>query len=533
MDVARMLTWTADRYPNRRAVGGASPLTYRQWDARTNQLARALAGLGVRPRDRVAFLLAGGEPMASLHLAVQKLGAISVPLSTRFAPAELAYCLRDADPTLVVSDATTDAMVTAATAVPAATVLDLPRRAYLGVRGDEPPGAAPLGELAAREPDSELPLPSSVASDVSVLLYTSGTTGKPKGVPRTHRAEHAAAVAHLIQAQHRPGEVTLGVMPLFHTMGIRSLLASIVAAGTWVPQPRFDADVSLELITAESVSALYVVPTVYWSLLRTGRLADATSVRRLAYAGAPMTPALAAQLTDTLHPDVFVNHFGSTEIYTFTIGPDVAAKPGCAGRAGVFSRVRLVSPEPGAPLGVEVAPGEQGQVAVSMASPEAFAGYWRRPDADARAIRDGWYLTGDLATADEDGDLWVAGRVDDMINSGGENIYPGEIEDALARCPAVADVVVAGLADDRWGQAVTAFVVARPGLAAEVALSELDAFVRNGSGLPSLKHPKRLVAIDKIPTSAVGKILRRELTEGRYQPLAETRPGDARAGQAP
>jgi 2-furoate---CoA ligase len=138
-----------------------------------------------------------------------------------------------------------------------------------------------------------------------------------------------------------------------------------------------------------------------------------------------------------------------------------------------------------------------------------------------------------LATADEDGDLWVAGRVDDMINSGGENIYPGEIEDALARCPAVADVVVAGLTDDRWGQAVTAFVVARHGLAAEVALTELDAFVRNGSGLPSLKHPKRLVAIDKIPTSAVGKILRRELTEGRYHPLAETRPGDARAGQKP
>jgi 2-furoate---CoA ligase len=322
-------------------------------------------------------------------------------------------------------------------------------------------------------------------------------------------------------------------MPLFHTMGIRSLLASIAAAGTWVPQLRFDAEASLELITAESVSAMYVVPTVYWSLLHTGRLGEAVSVRRLAYAGAPMTPALAGQLTGTLRPDVFVNHFGSTEIYTFTIGPDVTAKPGCAGRAGVFSRVRLVSPEPGAPLDAEVAPGEQGQVAVSMASPEAFAGYWRRPDADARAIRAGWYLTGDLATADEDGDLWVAGRVDDMINSGGENIYPGEIEDALARCPAVADVVVAGLADDRWGQAVTAFVVARRGLAAEVALSELDAFVRNGSGLPSLKHPKRLVAIDKIPTSAVGKILRRELTEGRYQPLAETRPGDARAGQKP
>jgi 2-furoate---CoA ligase len=525
MDVARMLTWTADRYPNRRAVGGPSPLTYRQWDARTSQLARVLAGLGVGPGDRVAFLLAGGEPMASLHLAVQKLGAISVPLSTRFGRAELAYCLGDAGPGLVVSDAATDAMVTAAATEPQVTRAAVPRRAYLGAPGEAPSGAAPLGELAAREPDGELPPPTSLGAEASVLLYTSGTTGRPKGVPRSHAAEHAAAVAHLIQAQHRPGEVTLGVMPLFHTMGIRSLLASIAAAGTWVPQARFDAEASLELITAESVTALYVVPAVYWSLLQTGRLAEAASVRRLAYAGAPMTPALAARLTATLQPDVFVNHFGSTEIYTFTIGPDVSAKPGCAGRAGVFSRVRLVSPEPGAPLDAEVAPGEQGQVAVSMASPEAFAGYWRRPDADARAIRDGWYLTGDLATADADGDLWVAGRVDDMINSGGENIYPGEIEDALVRCPAVADVVVAGLPDERWGQAVTAFVVARPGLPAEIALAELDAFVRDGSGLPSLKHPKRLVALDKIPTSAVGKILRRELTEGRYQSLAESRPG--------
>jgi 2-furoate---CoA ligase len=536
MDVARLLTWTAERYPHHIGVGGPAPMTYREWDSRTNQVARALAGLGVRPRDRVAFLLAGGEPMASLHLAVQKLGAVSVPLSIRFSAVELAYCLGDAALCLLVCDNTTAGLVAAAAGQAPPTGPHSPRapvQAYLGA-GAAPPGSAPLCELAAGEPDGALPAPIPLLreGDLSVMLYTSGTTGRPKGVPRTHRAEHTAAVAHVIQTQQRPGEVTLGVMPMFHTMGLRTLLASIIVGGIWVPQAAFSAEESLELITGHGVSSLYLVPTVYWSLLRTGRLPEAASVRRLAYAGAAMTPALARDLAAALRPEVFVNHFGSTEIYTFTICPDAAAKPGCAGRAGVFSRVRLVDPSPGAPPDVLVGPGEQGQVAVSMASPEAFGGYWRRPDADARTIRDGWYFPGDLAVADADGDFWVSGRVDDMIVSGGENIYPGEIEEALARCPAVADVVVAGLPDDRWGHAVTAFVVPCSGLAPAQALAEVDGFVRDGSGLPSLKRPKRLVAVDRIPTSAVGKILRRQLTEGRYTALAETSPGDGRPGGA-
>jgi 2-furoate---CoA ligase len=504
MDVARMLTWTAERCPHHCAVGGAAPMTYREWDARTSRLARALAGLGVRPRDRVAFLLAGGEPMASLHLAVQKLAAVSVPLSIRFGAAEIAHCLDDAAPRLVVCDDVTAPLVAEALVMET------------------------LEALASGEPDGSLPaaVPPLREHDLSVILYTSGTTGKPKGVPRTHGAEHAAAIAHVIQTQQRPGEITLGVMPMFHTMGMRTLLASIAIAGTWVPQARFGAEESLALITGHGVTSLYLVPTIYWSLLQTGRLAEAASVRRLAYAGAAMTPSLARELTATLRPEVFVNHFGSTEIYTFTICPDAAAKPGCAGRAGVFSRVRLVDPAPGAPPDALVGPGEQGQVAVSMESPEAFGGYWRRPDADARAIRDSWYFPGDLAVADEDGDLWVSGRVDDMIVSGGENIYPGEIEDVMARCPAVADVVVAGTPDDRWGQAVTAFIVPRGGLAPDRALAEASAYLRDGggAGLPSLKRPKRLVAVDRIPTSAVGKILRRELTAGTFTALAEARP---------
>ncbi|NMH97707.1 class I adenylate-forming enzyme family protein [Pseudonocardia acidicola] len=513
MDLATALTWAAERYPDRTAVRGTGRhLSYREWDARTNRLARAMASTGIRPGDRVALCMAGGEPLASLHLAAQKLGAVSVPLSTRFGAEELGYCLDNAAAKLLVTDSTTAERAAQATA----------GLGSLVVRGG--------GDLDARaEGESDAAIPDVPAeTDISVMLYTSGTTGRPKGVPRTHRAEHSAAVAHAVQTQQRNGEVTLGVMPMFHTMGLRTLLASIVVGGTWVAQPAFDADESMGLILDQGVSSLYLVPTIYWSLLRTGRLGEARTLDRLAYAGAAMTPSLAEQLVEAVSPRAFVNHFGSTEIYTFTIGPDVAAKPGSAGRAGIFSRVRLVAPQIGAPPDAIVAPGEQGQVIVSMDSPEAFAGYWERPDANEKSIRDGWYYTGDLATADEDGDLWVAGRVDDMINSGGENIYPDEIEAALIRCPAIDDVCVVGLPDERWGHAVTAFVVPAKGIDPLTAAEQAVAFARDGSGLPSLKRPKRVIAVDSIPRSGVGKTLRRTLVAGEFDALADS----AKAGEA-
>jgi 2-furoate---CoA ligase len=396
---------------------------------------------------------------------------------------------------------------------------DLPPvpRVMSGAAGDE------TIERAALDQPASAPDVAVHDDDISVMLYTSGTTGKPKGVPRTHSAEHYASVAHLIQSGQSRFEPALGVMPLFHTMGLRTLIATVLGGGVWVPQARFDAEEAIELIKSERINSLYLVPTMYWSLLRTGRLGETNSVRKLAYAGAAMTPALAVQLADVLRPQAFVNHLGSTEIYTFTIGLDVAAKPGSAGRAGVFSRVRLVDPDPAAGPEDVVRPGELGQLAVCMRSPEAFAGYWRRPDADAKSIRGGWYFPGDLAVADDDGDLRVEGRVDDMINSGGENIYPDDIENALARCPAVGEIVVAGLEDDQWGQAVTAFFVPASGLTPDDALTALRAYARRHSGLPSLKQPKRFIAVDAIPKSAVGKLLRRELRDGRYTPLADSR----------
>ena len=505
MDLGSALRRSAERFPARRAVGGPRPLTYAEWDVRTDRLAASLAAAGVKAGQRVLCALGGGESLASLHLAASKLGAVSVPLSVRFSAAEVAYCLDDCEPALVVIDDATEGKLTEA----------------LRATANRPP-VATATELAGRHADTA-PGPPPSDDAISVMLYTSGTTGRPKGVPRSHRAEYAAAVAHLIQARQPMGAVSLGVMPMFHTMGLRTLLASVIGSGTWVPQASFDADQSLELIESEGIDTLYLVPTAYWALARTGRLGRLRGVRRVAYAGAPMSPALAAELIDALHPEAMVNHFGSTEVYTFSVSAETARKPGCAGRAGVFGRLRLVDPKPQAPADALVPDGEQGQVIVAMDSPEAFGGYWRRPDADARAIRDGWYYTGDLGYLDDEGDLWVSGRVDDMINSGGENIFPDDIERAMAAAPGVDQVVVAGTPDEKWGSAVTAFFVPVGGTCDAAIIARLDDWVRTASGLPPMKRPKRYVAVRSIPTSAVGKILRRQLTTDGPDVLADSK----------
>ena len=204
-----------------------------------------------------------------------------------------------------------------------------------------------------------------------------------------------------------------------------------------------------------------------------------------------MTSTLVNRCLERFRPDVFVNHYGSTEVYTFSIGRDQARKPGCAGRPSVNTRLRLES---------------NGEICVHLSGDEAFAGYWNRPDADAKAIRDGWYHTGDTGHLDADGDLWVDGRLDDMIISGGENIHPVEVEDVLASCPGVSEVAVVGAPDDRLGTRVVAVVVG------DVTAEELDAHCL-ASPLARFKRPREYRLVEALPKSASGKILRRALRD--------------------
>ena len=355
------------------------------------------------------------------------------------------------------------------------------------------------------------------------MLYTSGTTARPKGVPRRHRAERAAALAHVAQNLYAAHERTLGVMPLYHTMGVRSLLAMSLVGGAFVCLPRFEAVRALELIAAERITNLYLVPTLYHDLLHHPQFegTDLSTVRKLGFAGAPMTDGLLRRLEEAFKPELFVNHYGSSEIYTFTIDQNAPAKPGSAGRAGINQMIRVVRLGAASPEDV-AAPGEEGEIIALLQGDESFEGYWRRPDADAKAMREGWYFTGDTGYFDADGDLFVTGRVDDMIICGGENISPVEIESCLSLHPAVSEVAVVGLADERWGKIVAAFVKRR----AAVEPEELDEFCRE-SGVANYKRPRRYVFVTAIPRSPVGKLLRRELVAGEYEPERIVAPAGA------
>src|SRR5206468_2011554 len=333
-----------------------------------------------------------------------------------------------------------------------------------------------------RAPDAQ---PRADAEACSVMLYTSGTTARPKGVPRRQRAERAAALAHVAQNLYRAREVTLGVMPLYHTMGVRSLIAMSLVGGAFVCLPRFEAAHALELIAAERITNLYLVPTLYHDLLHHPQFegTDVSTVRKLGFAGAPMTDALLRRLADAFRPELFVNHYGSSEIYTFTIDQNAPKKPGSAGRAGINQMVRVV--RLGASSPDEIAkPGEEGEIIALLQSDESFEGYWRRPEADAKALRHGWYFTGDTGTFDADGDLFVTGRVDDMIITGGENVSPVEIESCLSLHAAVSEVAVVGLADEKWGRIVAAFVKRNR----RVSETDLEPFCR-AAGLANFKRP--------------------------------------------
>jgi len=505
LDLGRTFLQSAERSPDALAlVDGARRLDYAQWYGWIAHVAQGLRALGVERGARVLAVLQNRAEMATVHWACQFLGAVMTPLNWRAKPQDVGYVLRDAQPSVVLFEAVSANAVRQAPGIASA------RR--IAVDCAAQPDELSFASLGAHG-DAPTLHPEASAEDYSLLLYTSGTTGNPKGVPRRHRHERASALGHVAQNLYRRGERTLGVMPLYHTMGVRSLLSMAIVDGRFVCMPRFDAREALQVIAAESISCLYLVPTLYHDMLTAHAQAtatDLTSVRKLGFAGAPMPQALLQRLQQAFSPELFVNHYGSSEVYTMSIEQDAAARPGSAGRAGVNTRLRVIKLDGG--IQDETVPGEEGQIIADLSGDEAFEGYWQRPDANAKSLRDGWYLTGDTGYRDARGDLYVTGRVDDMIVSGGENISPVEIESVLSLHAAVDEVAVVGLPDARWGQQVTAFVTCR----APVTPQALDAHCC-ASELLNFKRPRQYIFVRAIPKSPVGKILRRKLLAGEYE----------------
>jgi len=503
LDLGRTFLQCVERSPNALAlVDGELELTYAAWHRVILNVADGLREFGLARGDRLLAVLQNRWEMATLHWACQFAGIVIVPLNWRAKPEELDYCVTDAGVKAIVYE---PVCADAVSQSPAAQ--RLPR---IGL--DEVPGCTATFDALLVERAHTGDAVHATADDYSLILYTSGTTGKAKGVPRRHRHERAAALAHVAQNLYRHGERTLGVMPLYHTMGVRSLLAMALVDGLFVCVRRWNARLALDSIAAYRLSCLYLVPTLYHDLLADPGFASTgtSTVTKLGFAGAPMSDGLLKRLQQAFKPELFVNHYGSSEVYTFSIEQDATRKPGCAGRAGINTRLRVVKLDARSPDQLARVH-EEGQIVADLLGDEAFEGYWNRPDANAKSLHDGWYFTGDTGYFDADGELFVTGRVDDMIISGGENISPVDIESVLSLHPAVDEVAVTGIKDERWGQRVVAFIKRREYVDAQT----LDAYCRT-SDLVNFKRPRDYVFVDDIPKSPVGKILRRKLSAGEY-----------------
>ncbi len=503
LDLGNSFLSSVERDPDALAiVDGSVRMTYAQWYRHVSAAVSGLDELGLMPGDHLVTLLQNRWEAATIHWACQFAGIVITPINWRSKADEIDYYVENSEAKVILfEEVSADALRESREA------MSRKRIALGAARGDEIKFEMLLKREAA---DAK---PRAGADAWSVMLYTSGTTAKPKGVPRRQQAERAAAVAHVAQNQYALGERTLGVMPLYHTMGVRSLLAMSLIGGVFVCLRRFEVSKALELIAAEKITNLYLVPTLYHDLIHNERLStfDVSSVRKLGFAGASMTDGLLKELNAAFKPDLFVNHYGSSEIYTFTIDQNAPAKPGSAGRAGINQRVRVVKLGTTSPEEI-AATGEVGEIIALLASDEAFEGYWRRPEANANALRHGWYFTGDTGYLDADRDLFVTGRVDDMVITGGENISPVEIESCLSLHPEVSEVAVVGLPDERWGKIVAAFIKRR----GPVSDEDLDQFCRT-SGLANFKRPRRYVFVNDIPKSPVGKLLRRKLVAGEFE----------------
>jgi len=508
LDLGRTFLQALEREPDQLAiVDGDIRLTYAEWGRRIGGLQYAFNQHGLKRGDRILTVLQNRYEAATIHWACQMAGIAIVPINWRSKTEEIDYCAQNTDVKLAFIE----------------------EFSYKNYSETEISKAIPMiicpdqGELVGKNYISDYlvqledPKPNGNVDDVSVMLFTSGTTGNPKGVPRKQGAERAASVAHLVQNQYAMNEITLGVMPLYHTMGVRTLLSLGLVNGTYVAVPRWDANKAIRAIEEEKVTHLYLVPTLYHDMLHAPQFSSArvATVKKLGFAGAPMHDDLLIKLNKAFKPELFVNHYGSSEIYTYTVNQHAARKPGSAGRAGLNARIRVVKLDFGVSVSRPtdlVMANEEGQIICDLAGDEAFEGYWKRPDADQKTIRMGWYFTGDTGYFDSVGELFVTGRVDDMINSGGENISPVGIESILSLHPSVNEVAVVGLRDDRLGQKVVAFICSSDDINAE----SLNQYCRN-SDLVNFKRPREYIFVKEIPKSPVGKILRRKLVAGEYE----------------
>ncbi|MFC9679778.1 long-chain fatty acid--CoA ligase [Streptomyces sp. NPDC056948] len=483
-------SWPARRArktPHRTAlIHGDTTRTYAGLYERTTRLAHALRERGIRRGDRIAYLGPNHPSYLETLFAAGTLGAVFVPLNTRLAGPEIAYQLADSGAKALVYGPSHAGLVAG---LPGSTDV----RAYLEV-GEE-------YERAVTEAPGD-PVDEPVgAEDTCIIMYTSGTTGRPKGAMLTHGNLTWNAVNVLVDTDLIADERALVSAPLFHTAGLNMLtLPVLLKGGACVLVEAFDPNATFDLIERHRITFMFGVPTMFDQVARHPRWpgADLSSLRILTCGGSPVpTPLIAAYQERGL---TFLQGYGMTEAAPGTLFLDAEHAVTKAGSAGVphfFSDVRVVRPDL-APVDV----GEVGEVVVR--GPHVMPGYWGLPEETAASFVDGWFRSGDAAQVDEDGYVHIVDRIKDMIISGGENIYPAEIEDQLLAHPDIVECAVIGVADDKWGEVPRAVVVPREGF----ALDPDEVLASLAGRLAKYKIPKSVVVADELPRTASGKLLK-------------------------
>ncbi len=483
--------------PRTAVVHGERTLTYRELHDRSRRLATALSGQGVGPGDRVAFLGENSPAFLETMFAAGALGAVLVPLNTRLAVPEIRYQLEDAGVSALIHDAALTGL-----AGPAARELTDVTRWVVGEEGAE--GITALETvIAGAEPWTE-DVPVEL-DDLAVILYTSGTTGRPKGACLTHGNFTWNCVNVLVDYDVAADDVSLMISPMFHVASLgMGVLPTLLKGATLVLESKFVPGRVLELIERHRVTWLSGVPTTYQLLCEhpDWDSTDLSSLRKLTCGGSAVPMRVLEAYED--RGLAFTASYGMTETSPGATNLPAAKSREKAGSSGLphfFSDVRIVDA-----AGEPVGPGEAGEILLS--GPNVIREYWNRPDA-ADSFDGEWFHSGDLGYLDEDGYLFVADRIKDMIISGGENIYPAEVEAAILELPEVAAVAVIGVPDEKWGEVPHAVVVPREGR--EVTARTIEEHL--AGRLARYKVPKTLSVVDEMPRTASGKIRKNVLRE--------------------
>jgi len=486
--------------PNKEAVvDGERRMSYRQLNRRVNRLANALAAEGLDYGDRIGMLSYNCLEFVEVIMAAAKLGLILVPLNWRLTAAELAFQMKDSDTRTLVFDRELTEL--------AGKVRGVTGTAGAFVLGDESlEGAKPYDGLLAAQPDTEPVCRREPDGDSPhIIMYTAGTTGTPKGAVLSQAASFWNAL-NLESMDFTSRDRDLLVLPMFHIGGIGLFTLPMLYHGATVVIMRtFDPAACLRLLSEEAITLFFGVPAVFLFLIQHPDFSAEAfqSVRLVMSGGAPLPVSLVQQYNEA--GIVLQQGFGMSEA-----APSIATLPkklalrkaGSIGRAVFHLDVRIVGDAMN-----DLPPNEVGELV--MRGPNVMQGYWNRPEATAEAFAGGWFHSGDLARMDEDGDIFIVERKKDMFISGGENVYPAEVENAIFELPQVSEAAVIGVKDDRWGEVGKAVVV----LKRNKTLSEAEIIEHLRARLAKYKVPKSVVFVKALPRNAAGKVLKTRLRE--------------------